>query len=301
MNLTYIPASEIIREVKNELGSYFEKGALDESFLYPPIRTSLSKMGIRVLPLKKDVVRVENFKAELPCDFYKMVFSVACGAEEWADIDYLNTKLEEYYVDASGVNVCTSRCDYCEDSCGNMYGIRQYFNTYSVTYNELYPLKVTSGARPYCTEDCFKYQQKGNEITINNGHIYTGFERGTIYLEYLTNLDEDGELMIPDNEIIKAWIKDEMFYACFRKLWRNGEGDMERRYQDAKQQLAISQVNASNLYKRFTTKEYYDLRKSMYSRFHKYNTAVYGKYYNSNLSQYKQRTPFQPYVYERFV
>ena len=300
MELQYVPASDLIREVKNELSSFFERGMLDISYLYSPILKALGTMGTRILPMKTDVITVKDFKAELPCSFYKMVFAVACGAEQFAELDYLNSHLEEYYVDPSAIDVCSTRCDYCEDSCGNLYGIKQYFNSYAVTYNELYPLKFTNDARPYCTDECFKYHRKGNEATVKNGHLYTEFCEGKVYIEYLTNLEDDGELMVPDNQIIQNWIKDEIFYICFRKLWRNGEGDMERRYQDAKQQLAISQVNASNIYKRFTTKEYYDLRKTLYSRFHKYNTAVYGRTYESSLTYNSYLSPYKEKRFDRF-
>ena len=283
MNLKYIESQEIINEVKNEISTYFEKGMLDTSYLYPVIRTCLSKMGLKILPTKHDVLKVESYKTDLPCDFYKAVLLVGCGMEEWADIDYLNTKLIEYEV--SGTNVCEQRCDYCEDDCGNLYGIRQYFNTYSVTYSELYPLTVSEDSRPYCNDSCFEYRGRGNEVTIKNGKIYTNFETGHIYLEYLTNLEADsGDLMIPDVQVIKDWIKMEMMFVCFRKLYLNGEADVQQRLGWVTQQLAIHQTNATSLYKSWTVKEFYDLRKTLYSRFHKYNTSVYGKYYHYPVS-----------------
>lgn len=276
MNLQYINASEVIREVKNELSGYFERGILDDSYLYPAIRECLSDMGLKILPMKKDVLKVENNVVDLPCDFYKMVGAIGCGTFQEFDIDYTNSHLVEYEV--SGSNTCEC-IEYCEDACG-LFGIKQTFNTYSVEWTDLFPIRVSGDAKPYCVEDCFKYKQCKEEITIKNGKIYTNFN-GSIYIEYLTNLEnEDGDLMVPDHEKIKAWIKDKLFFVCFRVLWRNGDGDVERRYQDAKQQLAISQVNASNLYKAWTVKDYYDLRKVLYSRFHKYNTVVYGKGYN---------------------
>jgi len=283
MNLKYIESQELIRELKNDLSTYFEKGMLDESYLYPVIRTCLSKMGLKILPTKHDVLQVESFKTDLPCDFYKAVLLVGCGMGEWADVDYLNTKLIEYEV--SGLNVCEQRCDYCEDECGNLYGIKQYFNTYTVTYSELYPLTVSNDSRPYCNDSCFEYQGRGNEVTIKNGKIYTNFETGHIYLEYLTNLEADsGDLMIPDNQVIKDWIKQEMVFVCFRKLARLKEGDFAQQLRWEQEQLAIHQTNATSLYKSWTVKEFYDLRKTLYSRFHKYNTGVYGKYYHYPVS-----------------
>lgn len=283
LNLQYIEASELIKEVKNELYSYFERGILDESYLYPIIRTCLSQMGLRILPTKSEVLKVEEFKTDLPCDFYKALLLVGCGMCEFNDVDYLNTKLIEYEV--SGVNICESRCDYCEDSCGNLYGIRQYYNTFSATYTELYPLTVSTDSKPYCVDSCFDYQGRGNEVTIKNGKIYTNFREGHIFLEYLTNLEADsGDLLIPDNAIIKDWIKIEMMFVSFRKLYLNGEADVQQRLNWIQNQLGIYQVNARGLYKAWTVKDFYDLRKTLYSRFHKYNTGIYGKYYKYPVS-----------------
>lgn len=292
--ITYIEAQELVKEVKNELSPWFEKGALDESYLYPAIRSCLGKMGLRILPVKKDVVKVDNYQAELPCDFYKLATAIGCGMEQWKDFDYLTTNLEEHIV--TELQTCKTACDYCSDDCGNLYGIKQYFNSYAVEFTDLFPLSVSNDARPYCISDCFKFQGAKDEITIKNGKIYTNFKVGSIYLEYLTNVEADsGDLLIPDNETIKDWIKDEMFFVCFRKLYRNQDGDVERRYQDAKQQVAISQVNAMNIYRHWTVRDYFDLRKLLYSRFHKYNTAVYGKNYSIRLSEKlsgSQKYPF---------
>lgn len=301
--IQYTSVDELVREVKNELSTHFERGSLDESFIYPPIKKCLSKMGVRILPTKSDIVNIENYNGDLPCAFYKLVFAVGCHKGEYKpEPDYLNTKLVEHEVSESDfINTCKTTCDVCSDSCNNLFEIKQYFNTYSVEFTNLYPLKVTTDARPYCTDECFKSLRKGNEITIKNGKIYTAFETGKIYLEYLTLLEEDGELLIPDNEIIKDWIKHEIFFVLFRKLYLNGEGDMVQRLQWMQQQLAISQVNAESLYKRFTVKEFYDLRKTLYSRFHKFNTAVYGKNYNNNISQHLTTPNHQDYNYTRFV
>lgn len=282
LNLQYIEASEIIREVKNELFTYFDRGILDESFLYPIIRTCLSQMGLRILPTKSEVVKVEDFKADLPCDFYKAIMMVGCGLEEIRDVDYTNAKFEEYEV--TDLNICEQRCDYCEDECGNLYGIKQYYNTFSATYTELYPLSIKD-SKPYCLDSCFQYVGRGNEVTIKNGKIYSNFREGHIFIEYLTNLESDsGDLLIPDNQVIKDWIKMEMMFVCFRKLYLNNEADVQQRLNWIQNQLSIYQVNARALYKNWTVRDFYDLRKTLYSRFHKYNTGVYGKYYRYPVS-----------------
>lgn len=280
--MNYIPAQEIIREFKNEMSSYFEKGMLDESLLYPVVSTCLSKMGMRILPVRKEVIKIESYKAELPCDFYKAITLMGCGIVAGQDIDLINTKLEEYYV--TGLDVGSLNCDYCEDACGNVYGIKQYVKGVTTVYDELYPLKVALDSKPFCAESCFEYQRSNDEVSIKNGMIYTNFESGHIFIEYLTNLEGDQDIMVPDHRTIVEWIKMEMMYVCFRKLYINNEADVMQRLNWATQQLAIYQTNASTLYRMFSTKDFYQLRKVLSSRFNKYNTVVYGKYYNDKYS-----------------
>lgn len=292
LNLKYIPAQEIISETKNDLYSYFEKGALDESILYPIIRTCLSKMGLKILPVKKTVLKLDRGKAELPCDFYKMDYALGCGFCENIGIDYNVPQFLEYEV--SGLNICETECDYCSDACGNLYGIRQYYNTWTTQYSELFQLTIGTDSKPFCTTGCFEdLSRKGyNEITIKNGHVYASFLEGHIYIEYLTNLEsDDGDLMIPDQQVIKDWIKQEMVFVCFKRLLRNKDADVSQQLRWEQEQLAIHQTNAQSMYKRWEVSEYYDARKVLRSRFHKYNTIVYGHHYryDNSLSYYTNR------------
>lgn len=285
LDLKYIPSQEIINELKNELSTYFEKGMLDESFLYPVIRTCLSKMSLKILPVKRDVIKLEEGKAELPCDFYKMDFAVGCGFCDQVDVDYLTPQFTEYEV--SAIPVCKTECDYCSDECGNLFQIVQHYNTFSATYSNLFPLTIKASDN-YCTKGCsdkFGSYKHKDEITIREGYVYANFKNGWIYIEYMTNLEsDDGDLLIPDQQTIKDWIKHEMMFVCFKKLYLNQEGDFIQRLEWVKSQLSILQVNAQSIYKRWEVREIYDLRKVLRSRYHKYNTAVYGRYYDSPLS-----------------
>lgn len=65
----FIPAQDVINEVRNELRSYFERGVVDDSLLYPVIRSCLSKMGLTVHPSSNIVIPINNYKGCLPDDF----------------------------------------------------------------------------------------------------------------------------------------------------------------------------------------------------------------------------------------
>jgi len=273
----YIPAQELINELKNELYSYFNQGSLDESHLYPRIKWCLGKMGLKIYPSKQDILFVDNYQAKLPRDFYKLQTAIGCFQVTDSNIDILQSKYEEVRIET--LPECSCSYDFCQDNCG-MFQIVQKFDTFTSTYNATQRLRVSEDARPYCTNECFVDQPLvGDQITVKNGRIHTSFASGKIYIEYLSNLEtEDGDLMIPDSSTIREWIKDELRVICFRILYDNG-GDFIQRYQNAKADLTISQMNAKSVYTRSEFSEWYDLRKVLYSRFHKFNTSVYGKYY----------------------
>jgi hypothetical protein len=192
------------------------------------------------------------------------------------------SKIVEEVIDPLEIPVCKSTYDYCTDTCGNLLSIKQVFDRFSVTYSESFNLKVSNDAKPFCTNSCvnLNYFKEQNEITIKNKQVFTNFNSGHIYLEYLSNLEtEDGDFLIPDNPTIIEWIKDELKVELFQVLYDNGVGDMIQRLGKAEKDLEISRSNARSLYKTWELTELFDLRKFLYSRFHKYNTAVYGRYY----------------------
>lgn len=279
LELQYVPAEQIINEVKNTMRTYFEAGLIDESHLYPVIKYCLTKMGLKIYPTKQEVLTVENYKTKLPRDFYKVVSAVGCG--KFIRTDFAPEGPHVVERDVIEIPVCKSEWDYCKDSCGNLYEIVQQFPTHTVQYTDVFKLTFTKGDAPYCMDGCFfPGQQHAEVITIKNGYIHTGFDSGSIYLEYLTNLkDNHDDFLLPDQETILVWVKNELITEILRILYLNGYADVERRYLQSLQTLAVSQVNAESVYKRAEMGDFYNLRKTLYSRFKKFKTGVYGNTY----------------------
>lgn len=273
----YIDASQVINELKNELGSYFNQGSLDESYLYPRIKWCLGKMGLKIYPSKSDILVIDNYCVRLPRDFYKLQTALGCFKVTSSVIDTTQSKYEEVRIEE--LPNCACNYTFCQDECG-AFQIQQKFDTFTNVYTTTQILSVSEDARPYCTNECFSWAKQGqDQITIKNGKIHTSFQTGQVYIEYLSNLEtEEGDLMIPDSETIKDWIKNELRVVCFRILYDNG-GDFIQRLQNAQKDLTSSQLAAKNIYTRSEFSEFYDLRKVFTSRFHKFNSGVYGKNY----------------------
>jgi hypothetical protein len=68
-HINYISSDYIIAEVKQELKSYFEAGAISEVLIPTYIDQALKKLRVFSLKPEEAVLHFTNYKSELPCDF----------------------------------------------------------------------------------------------------------------------------------------------------------------------------------------------------------------------------------------
>jgi hypothetical protein len=113
------------------------------------------------------------------------------------------------------VNPCVRPMVYTDCNDDN-YEVVQIVNSgLSYTYSTLIPLKLKSNGK---TIECGcpnLYVQSANEGFVKNGFLYTSFTEGTVYLNYQGSLeDEEGNLLIPDNEYILRYYE----YAIKKKI-----------------------------------------------------------------------------------
>lgn len=65
-NVEYITSEPLIAEVKQELKTYFEAGAISEVLIPSFIDQALRKLKVLALQPEEAVIRFENYKSELP-------------------------------------------------------------------------------------------------------------------------------------------------------------------------------------------------------------------------------------------
>ncbi|NBX72717.1 MAG: hypothetical protein EBQ89_00260 [Alphaproteobacteria bacterium] len=116
------------------------------------------------------------------------------------------------------------------------------------------------------------YYNTRNEGWIKYGFLNTTFECGKVYLNYQGDLvDDDGNLLVPDHELLNDYYEYALKYRILENLFMNGE-DVSARMQliagqlrDAKNE-AMSMVNTPNF------KEFEQLwwanRKAMYGKYY---------------------------------
>jgi len=80
-NTNFISSEPLIAEVKQELKSYFEAGAISEVMIPTYIDQSLRKLRVMVLKPEELVLSFHNYKSELPCDFGLLDYAIHYDSE----------------------------------------------------------------------------------------------------------------------------------------------------------------------------------------------------------------------------
>ena len=268
----FIDSEEIISEVRDFLSSYFDQGVLDESFFYRRIKTCLERMGIRIMPIKKELINIKNYEGSLPSDIYKINLAMIClNKSEWI-------KTETGYYDKLIKRVEVPSEDSCfPTKVKNCYQMNHYAEYQTHTWTESHMLTPFEKSM-MCTSSCWQdSKQSAYSFRISNGKIILGepLKEGQLFIEYLASLDSGTSLSIPDKSEIIEWIKAELYWVSFEKMYSNGENDSLQRMQYWKREATTKELRAMDEWKKITKEDLFDLKKSLSSQFKTF-TKVYG-------------------------
>lgn len=155
---------------------------------------------------------------------------------------------------------------------GEKYELVQVINSgITRVYRSLYPLRMKSSQNIEC--DCPNlYYNTANEGWIENGYLFTTFETGKVYINYQGTLeDENGNLLVPDHELLNEYYEYALKERILENLYMNGE-DVAQRLQlvapklRAARNQALSLVNTPNF--RELENMWAANRKAMYGKFY---------------------------------
>ena len=272
--INYIPAQEVLNEVRNELKTYFERGLVDDSLMYPVIRSCISKMGLRVFPTDQVIIPIQDYKGCLPNDFHKLMLAIGCFDYKVVSQNTENPQLYETYEEINKAVLKPS--EICVDQCGDNWNIIQKFDTFTTSWREFYPLQVSASSKPWCANGCLNYQGAQNQIDICGSTLTANFPSGYIYLEYIQSLESDEDLLIPDFAPIRDWIIALCKLKCLGSVYYNGEDSIRNKYMDLKAEVSPLETNAKSFVSRSGYKELYDMRKLFAGRYRKFSHQIYG-------------------------
>jgi hypothetical protein len=316
--LKYRTFDQLLEDVTIDLHTFALENMIEPQQLIKVTRKVNYQLGLRINQTKEVVLDVCHNKVKLPDDFYTFNFALICGDfKEVVGYDGYagGTNMQEVrYNDwPNAVTECgcpkDNKCclDGKEGICithnpeapygdtniqprvflnckGEAYELIQVINPSTTRlYRFLKPLRMKSSQEIEC--DCPNlYYDTPDQGWIKNGFLNTTFESGKVYLNYQGDLtDDNGNLMVPDHELLNDYYEYALKSRIFENLFINGE-DVAQRIQIIDARLKEARNNAISL---VNTPNFKEMEKLWWTN----RKAMYGKYYYMFMSQ----SPNNPY------
>lgn len=220
-----ISPAVIYAEVRVELKSYFDSGAMDDLMFSRWTEEALDQLGVGTYEIKEAYLRLKNNQVKLPTDFIKVRELWSCYTSYSPSIKLPSATYNQY---TCRVNPYKDNYDTCNE-CNDCYPT-DYVVTYKTTDEVMFSFKKSHLLQPgnihcqtKCSDDCMN-----NNITspdtfdIRDNKVITNFKNGDLLLIYYGfNEDEEGYRTIPDEHYAKTYVKDYIRFKLFESLFNS--------------------------------------------------------------------------------
>jgi len=217
-NINYITSEPLIAEVKQELKSYFEAGAVSEVLIPSFIDQALRKLKVLVLRPEEAVIRFENYKSELPSDFYLLDYALSYSSDIYWDTAS-GSMIGSWYK-----SIQTDGCVTDASSIEMYEAITIPLPGFRITLQRPKWIRVYAESTSLCVEGCENLKVSSTDIIKINQHKKASatFQEGCVYIKYFSRpFDEDGIPMIPEVLEVEEYIKAYLKYKFFEQMWHS--------------------------------------------------------------------------------
>jgi hypothetical protein len=250
---TFKSTEALFSKIKEDFRSFDNANLIDEGRFHKDVKYVLHLLGLRWYRQAEDILEICNYKAVLPDDFNKVEIIYKC------DSTVLDNATDGVLLRKLTFDHYPNPCD--RDPHGNTCDQTGYSDCIFNRQEEILVQRsnmVTRYSRPtllrpgnintqkLCKDKCANfYTDNAETFTIQNGHLYTNFPSGSVYVGYTAfPLDEEGYPLIPDNENIEKCIEYYIKTNILESLWVNTEADVERKLSYFKQEYKIHLAQA---------------------------------------------------------
>lgn len=219
--LKYRTFESLMADVTDDLETYEAEGLIDPSKYIKVAKKVNAELGVDVQQEKEVILTVENYKANLPNDFYLLNFALLCTKRR-VTIETPTQKTEEVEIPLCAPDPEPGPCG-CSivrtNGCCSRYKLVQKIKTETIEFEEVDLLNITTSSRKYCANGCKNLGYDSiNNAQIKGDYIYTNFCDGTIYLNYMGIMeDEEGSLLTVDHPLINDYYE----YAIKERVLEN--------------------------------------------------------------------------------
>ena len=216
-NYKYITSEPLVAEVKQELKTYFEAGAVSEVLIPTFVDQALRKLNVLALRPEEAVVRIEDYKSEMPYDFYLLDYVLSYSSEVFWDVA-VNSVVGTWYKDIQ-VDGCStsSSVEMFERISIPMPGFR-------ISMKDPKWIRVYFESTSLCTENCQNLKVSSTDIIKINQHkkISATFQEGCLYVKYFSRpVDDHGMVMIPEVLEVEEYVKSYLKFKFFEQMWHS--------------------------------------------------------------------------------
>ena len=248
----YTTADEIFNRVSASLKSYSDSDLILFDEYYKIIDLCNARLGLRINPTKEVFLKVENGRVDLPIDFHLLELALLVSNE-----------IEVYNLPIQKTEYLTSRCptlneqslietDKCCNfklECGKVPVLTCEYEKRQIIFKQTFIAPLTE--KKYASNDCFNLNVSRGHILMeitNNQIFIDGIEEGYVYLQYTSNMKEEGNIPICiDNEIILNYYEQAIKYEVLQDLYINKRLEIAQALQLVERKLILAKNEAISL------------------------------------------------------
>lgn len=239
-------------ELTSDLKQYDEANLIDFRSVKLWVKSAIKRFGNNIMIPTESVVKVENGRAKLPENFWKLDLAVKCDPYGHSYESDIPNNIITDFAFKTRVEQDMEWNNQSNSYIGKNYKYiteKVYIDNNIVNYHYNNPtiLRITKGMKKdSCTSTCRNLQlsfthSSPHEINIINDFIQTNFSEGYIYIQYLgIPTDEDGDLIIPSTQ--HDHLFNYIMYHCKSRIVENLMGNSDDK-------------DLINMYKIYSSKE----------------------------------------------
>ena len=226
--LKYITFEQLMNSIEQDLELYSTENMIDRQRLIKIVKEVNADLGIKINKETDALLEVKNKRVELPLNFRYLQAIFLCEATgkrrrpgiggDYVEQQSLNPFMQDLPCYASGT-VCPTGS--FTDSCGKCYILGRHPQAEEETeYMITSPVRLTQRALSTCGQrNCLGHDDRlSYEVDINEGIILTNFEKGTLYISYLSEMvDEENNILVMDHPLVRPYYE----YAIKKRLMEN--------------------------------------------------------------------------------
>lgn len=275
----FVSPEPLISLVKEELKSYIDTGAIDDSIWSIYVDKCLNKLGKGMLKLVPTTLELCNYEARLPDDFNSIREAWLCTN---CSSSYQLPGADYQEVTACSTSTLLTRDTYCSDCTPEVIKVA-YKTTHQAIayYSKQYLLKPGNiNTLESCSKDCKNIGSSSpDEFDIIGNKFRTNFSSGDVYILYYSKEYDPitGYQLIPDNyriqEYIEAFIKQKVFEQLSNQVTDETYNQIQQKAQYYKQAADEAFIMADIESKKDTIYKKHTKAVRDKNRFKKYNIS----------------------------